>query len=335
MHSSNFTTIQQQLLELIGYRSKILSGTLTVDELKDVKRLATACVDTGNQLLGLDMVVRDEHGNVLNPERTSTIELYYHHETAAERIRKATNETKKKPIKSTTPVFSHIFFVSVRNFVCKMSEDVELLLTLYDAKETRAITENYVVSWSKEGLARDIDQLHNLRVLFTDLGSRDLARDKVYLVCYAIRVGGMDAKEADHRRSSIVQQQSNNNQKIKSHDSMRRPFGVAAMDITLYVTGKLEGDPDHHHFIPFVQYVTKFSILLLIVSVSATTTEYKYRTLEGCFFGFAFVLLPAAVRRRAWMALCGEFSRKRTATFRGTTAITAAASTADKVYGRV
>lgn len=241
--------MQQQILELIGYRSKILSGTLTVDELKDVKRLATARIDTGNQLLGMDMVVRDDQGNVLSPEETSTIQLYYHHETAAERIRKAANDTKHKPSKPQAPVYSHIFFISVRNFVCKMAEDVELLLTLYDGREMKTITENYVVSWSKEGLARDIDQLHNLRVLFTDLGSRDLTRDKVYLVCYVIRVGGMEAKDADHRRSSVAQ----TNQKVKNTENMRRPFGVAAMDITLYITGKLEGDSDHHHFIPFVQ----------------------------------------------------------------------------------
>lgn len=245
----HFKTMQQQILELIGYRSKILSGTLTVDELKDMKRLATAKIDTGNQLLGMDMVVRDDQGNVLNPEETSTIQLYYHHETAAERIRKAANDTKQKPSKPQAPVYSHIFFVSVRNFVCKMAEDVELLLTLYDGREMKAITENYVVSWSKEGLARDIDQLHNLRVLFTDLGSRDLAKDKVYLVCYVIRVGGMEAKDADHRRSSVAQ----TNQKVKNIENMRRPFGVAAMDITLYINGKLEGDSDHHHFIPFIQ----------------------------------------------------------------------------------
>lgn len=242
--------MQQQILDAIGYRSKILSGTLTVDELKDMKRLATARIDTGNQLLGLDMVVRDEHGNVLNPEETSTIQLYYHHETAAERIRKACNDTKKKSHKPQVPVYSHIFFVSVRNFVCKMAEDVELLLTLYDGREMKAITENYVVSWSKEGLARDIDQLHNLRVLFTDLGSRDLTRDKVYLACYVIRVGGMEAKEPDHRRSSVTQ---NNQNKSKSTENMRRPFGVAAMDITLFITGKLEGDVEQHHFIPFIQ----------------------------------------------------------------------------------
>ena len=72
-----------------------------------------------------------------------------------------------KKAQKTVTQYSHIFFVSVRNFVCKMNEDAELLMTLYDAKEGRAITENYVVRWSKEGLAQDIDQLHNLRVLFT------------------------------------------------------------------------------------------------------------------------------------------------------------------------
>ncbi|XP_076395116.1 dedicator of cytokinesis protein myoblast city isoform X3 [Megachile rotundata] len=284
IHSEHFRTMQQQILELVGYRSKILSGTLTVDELKHMKRLATAKIDTGNQLLGMDMVVRDDHGNVLNPEETSTIQLYYHHETAAERIRKAANDTKKKPSKPQAPVYSHIFFVSVRNFVCKMAEDVELLLTLYDGREMKAITENYVVSWSKEGLARDIDQLHNLRVLFTDLGSRDLARDKVYLACYVIRIGGMEAKDVDHRRSSVAQ----TNQKTKNSENMRRPFGVAAMDITLYITGKLEGDSDHHHFIPFVQCCEKESLdgtLRRILSQKETNIQKSNNGNSGSFAG--------------------------------------------------
>lgn len=251
MHSEHFVTIQQQILELIGYRSKILSGTLTVDELKDMKKLATSKIDTGNQLLELDMVVRDEHGNILNPERTSTVQLYYQHETAAERIRKAAIETKKKPPKPQAPVFSYIFFVNIRNFVCKMAEDVELLLTLYDSKEMKAITENYVFSWSKQGLMTDIDQLHNLKVLFTDLGSRDLSREKVYLVCYAVRVGGMEAKEMDQRRSSVLP--NNNPTKSKGQDSMRRPFGIAAMDVTVFINGKLEADPEVEYCIPFLQ----------------------------------------------------------------------------------
>lgn len=38
------------------------------------------------RILGLDMVVRDEQGNILNPESTSIIELFRHHENATQRI---------------------------------------------------------------------------------------------------------------------------------------------------------------------------------------------------------------------------------------------------------
>lgn len=48
-----------------------------------------------------------------------------------------------------------------------MYEDAELLITLYDAKDFKAITENYVVRWTKEGLMSDLDQMYNLRVMFT------------------------------------------------------------------------------------------------------------------------------------------------------------------------
>lgn len=61
--------------------------------------------------------------------------------------------------------YSHTLFLCVRNFVCKINEDAELLMCLSDG--TVPFTENYVVRWSKEGFVRDINQLHSLRVLFT------------------------------------------------------------------------------------------------------------------------------------------------------------------------
>ena len=48
-----------------------------------------------------------------------------------------------------------------------MNEDAELLMTLYDGRDFKPITENYVIKWSKEGLASNIDQLNNFKVLFT------------------------------------------------------------------------------------------------------------------------------------------------------------------------
>jgi hypothetical protein len=44
--------IRQKMLDLIKYRSQILSGNLPVDEIKDLKIKATTEIDTGNKILG-------------------------------------------------------------------------------------------------------------------------------------------------------------------------------------------------------------------------------------------------------------------------------------------
>lgn len=69
--------------------------------------------------------------------------------------------------KTAIQQYSNIFLVAIKNFTCKMNEDAQLLITLYDGREFKSITENYVVRWSKDGLMSDLDQMHNLRVMFT------------------------------------------------------------------------------------------------------------------------------------------------------------------------
>lgn len=83
--------------------------------------------------------------------------------------------------------------------------------------------------------------------MLQDLGSRDLAREKLYLVCYVIRIGGMETKEPDKENK----RSSKSNIGKPSHPTeelLRRPFGVAAIDIV----GKLDGSEDKHHFLPFL-----------------------------------------------------------------------------------
>lgn len=63
-----------------------MSGTLPVDELKSVTRQVTSEIDMGNKILGLDLVVRDKNGNIISPEETSTIQLYYLHKNATDRM---------------------------------------------------------------------------------------------------------------------------------------------------------------------------------------------------------------------------------------------------------
>lgn len=77
------------------------------------------------------------------------------------------NNLNKNRLSKTTNKHSHNLLVTVHAFVCKHQEDSDLLLTLYDGDEMKAITENYVVKWGRQGLARDLDQFDNHRVLFT------------------------------------------------------------------------------------------------------------------------------------------------------------------------
>lgn len=84
--SNKFEEIKNKIYDLLSQRSKILSGTLPVDELKRVTKQATEAIDEGNKTLGLDLVVRDKDGNIIDPDVTSTIQLYYHHKNATERM---------------------------------------------------------------------------------------------------------------------------------------------------------------------------------------------------------------------------------------------------------
>lgn len=138
---------------------------------------------------------------------------------------------------------AHNLLVQIHLFVCKYQEDCDLMMTLYDAVEQKAITESYVVKWGRQGLARDLDQFDNNRVLFTDLSSQDLNRKSVFLICYAVRIGAMDLKEHDSKRISVAasvlqvagkrtSQTSINSVGVSEQHQLRRPFGVAAIDLT-------------------------------------------------------------------------------------------------------
>ncbi|XP_029953363.1 dedicator of cytokinesis protein 1 isoform X1 [Salarias fasciatus] len=237
-----FNCVRDMIYDLIEWRSQILSGTLPQDELTELKQKVTSKIDYGNKYLDLDLVVRDKDGNILDPELTSTISLFRAHEAASKQIEDRIQEEKsqKQNIDLTrqakfasTPAFA--LFVTLKNVVCKIGEDAEVLMSLYDPVESKFISENYLVKWSSSGLVKDIDQLHNLRAVFTDLGSEDLKREKISFVCQIVRVGRMELRD-------------NNTKKLTS--GLRRPFGVAVMDVTDIITGKMD-DEDKQHFIPF------------------------------------------------------------------------------------
>ncbi|XP_039625562.1 dedicator of cytokinesis protein 5 isoform X1 [Polypterus senegalus] len=237
-----FRHLQQMTYSLIEYRSQIVSGTLPKDDLVELKKKVTAKIDYGNRILGLDLVVRDENGNTLDAESTSTIRLFRAHELASHEIEERIREEKsrlhnielnRQSLFSTVHTYS--LYLNLKNFVCNIGEDAELLMSLYDPDQSDFISENYLVRWGSTGMPKEIEKLNNLQAIFTDLGSSDLIRPRVFLVCQIIRVGCMELKEGK-----------------KHTGGLRRPFGVAVMDITDIAHGKVD-DEEKQHFIPFQQ----------------------------------------------------------------------------------
>ncbi|KAM4676971.1 dedicator of cytokinesis protein 5 [Discoglossus pictus] len=237
-----FSQVQDMMSQLMEWRSQILSGTLPKDELAELRKKVTAKIDYGNRILGLDLVVRDENGNILDPDETSIITLYRSHESASRRIDERIQEEKSQlqPLECRGPAMIHTahtysLYMNLKNFVCNMGEDAELLMCLYDPDSSHFISENYLVRWGSSGMPKDIEKLNNLRAVFTDLSTLDLIRPRISLVCQIVRVGHMELKDG------------------KKHTfGLRRPFGVAVMDISDVIHGKVD-DEEKQHFIPFQQ----------------------------------------------------------------------------------
>uniref|UniRef100_A0A8C4YQS4 C2 DOCK-type domain-containing protein n=1 Tax=Gopherus evgoodei TaxID=1825980 RepID=A0A8C4YQS4_9SAUR len=231
--------VRRMMCELVERRSQLLSGTLPKDELLELKKEVTSKIDYGNKILELDLVVRDENGNILDPDRTSVISLFHAHKQATSMISERIQEEMVKALPTGCSAHlaspSHNLYLCVRNFVCNIGEEAQLFTALYDPGQQKMISENYLIRWASTGVPQDIELLNNLKAIFTDLGSKDLKRERLFLVCQIVRVGRMDLKETYTRKLST---------------GLRRPFGISVMDITDIIKGKCESDEDKQYFIP-------------------------------------------------------------------------------------
>lgn len=315
--------VQEMMQELLDQRRKIMSRKLTAEELRDIQQKIATKIDIGNALLGLDLVVRDELGNILDPDSTSTIQLFRNHEEASERIKLEQVGKVKDELTSMNWPQTFNIYVMLRNFVCRIGEDADLLMSLYDVKQGKFISENYVVKWSKEGVPKDLDNMNNFKVVFTDLGIKDRQREKVFLVIQVVRVGVMDPNDVHDKKQT---------------KGLRRPFGVAATEITDILQGLKECTEDMQTFIPFQQPSgEEFMDSLIRKVVSAKEINHKgqglwvsMKILMGDLkqareehphlvtmstavsrkMGFPDVIMPGDVRNDIYVTIKqGEFSR--------------------------
>uniref|UniRef100_A0AAY5LA74 Dedicator of cytokinesis 2 n=1 Tax=Esox lucius TaxID=8010 RepID=A0AAY5LA74_ESOLU len=288
--------VQRLMWDLMEWRSQLLSGTLPSDEFKELKQKVTSKIDYGNKILELDLVVRDVDGNMLDPENASVINLFRAHQDATTKINDRIKEEQSNIQSDHSGISAriqssptHSLYVFVRNFVCRIGEDSELFMSLYDPNKQTIISENYLVRWGSKGFPKEIEMLNNLKVVFTDLGNKDLNREKIYLICQIVRVGRMDLKETNTKKCT---------------QGLRRPFGVAVMDISDIIKGKIECDEEKQYFIPFA----------LVGDIVQIRKEYPHlvdrSTVVARKLGFPEIIMPGDIRNDIYLTLwAGDFDK--------------------------
>ncbi|XP_070431303.1 dedicator of cytokinesis protein 3 isoform X29 [Equus przewalskii] len=213
-----FYKLRHVMNELIDLRRQLLSGHLTQDQVREVKRHITVRLDWGNEHLGLDLVPRKDF-EVVDSDQISVSDLYKMHLSSRQSVQQSTSQVDTmRPRHGETcrmPV-PHHFFLSLKSFTYNtIGEDTDVFFSLYDMREGKQISERFLVRLNKNGGPRNPEKIERMCALFTDLSSKDMKRD-LYIIAHVIRIGRMLL---------------NDSKKGPAHLHYRRPYGCAVLSI--------------------------------------------------------------------------------------------------------
>ncbi|XP_037295872.1 dedicator of cytokinesis protein 1 isoform X3 [Manduca sexta] len=323
-NDEQFKFMEVSMRALLELRAQAASGALPQDQLRRVARTSVFTIDRGNRTLGMELAVRNANGQLVDPLKMSSYRLNALHEEANTRIVKNKQEsTPATPPPGAGAARTYTACVRVHNFVCRVPEAAELHLALHDALGNK-LTEHLLLRWPPPHLAPTT-------VLFTDFGSDIMKSEKIYLVCYVVRIGSMEPQNVDHRRSSVAAVPA-----PVAAGGMRRPFGVACADVKRHLAAD---EPDKHLQVPFYAYEKEnLDTLLKKVIANRDLKDAKHsqglwvslQLVEGDLkqireenphivvgntaiarkMGFPEVILPGDARNDLYVTLCsGSFSK--------------------------
>ncbi|XP_064162033.1 dedicator of cytokinesis protein 3 isoform X4 [Anguilla rostrata] len=228
-----FYKLRHVMNELIDLRRQMLSGHLTQDQVREVKRHVTVRLDWGNEHLGLDLVPRKEF-EMVDADQISVSDLYKMHLSSRHSVQQSTaqgDSMRQRHGDSCRIPVPHHLFVSLKSFTYNtIGEDTDIFFSLYDMRESKQISEKFMVKLNKNGGPKNPEKVDRLCALFTDLSSKDMKRD-LYIVSQVIRTGRMLL---------------NDSKKGPPHVQYRRPYGCAvlAMSDVLQTIAELKEEKD-------------------------------------------------------------------------------------------
>ncbi|XP_078065472.1 dedicator of cytokinesis protein 3 isoform X3 [Mustelus asterias] len=213
-----FYKLRHVMNELIDLRRQLLSGHLTQDQIRDVKRHITVRLDWGNEQMGMDLVPRKDF-EMVDPEQLSVADLYKLHLSSRHSIQQSTAQTdtmKHRHGDTCRIPVPHHLFLNMKSFTYHtIGEDTDIFFSLYDMREGKQISERFMVRLNRNGMPRNPEKIERLCALFTDLSNKDLKRD-LYIIAHVIRIGRM---------------LSNDSKKGPPHVQYRRPYGCAVLSM--------------------------------------------------------------------------------------------------------
>uniref|UniRef100_A0AAR2KW97 Dedicator of cytokinesis 3 n=1 Tax=Pygocentrus nattereri TaxID=42514 RepID=A0AAR2KW97_PYGNA len=228
-----FYKLRHVMNELIDLRRQMLSGHLTQDQVREVKRHITVRLDWGNEHLGLDLVPRKDF-EMVDADQISVSDLYKMHLSSRHSVQQSTTQgdsvRQRHGDACRIPVPHHLF-VNLKSFTYNtIGEDTDIFFSLYDLREGKHISEKFMVRLNKNGGPKNPEKVDRLCALFTDLSNKDMKRD-LYIIAQVIRTGRMLL---------------NDSKKGPPHVHYRRPYGCAvlAMSDVLQTISELKEEKD-------------------------------------------------------------------------------------------
>uniref|UniRef100_A0A667XMN0 Dedicator of cytokinesis 3 n=1 Tax=Myripristis murdjan TaxID=586833 RepID=A0A667XMN0_9TELE len=299
-----FYKVRHVMTELIDLRRQLLSGHLTQDQSRDVKRHITVRLDWGNEHLGLDLVPRKEF-EMVDADQISVSDLYKMVSSIlyGDSLRQRHGEPCRVPV-------PHHLLVNLKSFTYNtIGEDTDIFFSLYDLREGKTISEKFMVRLNKNGGPKNPEKVDRLCALFTDLSNKDMKRD-LYIISQVIRTGRMLL---------------NDSKKGPPHVQYRRPYGCAVLAMMPPHTCNNENEwyQIHENIIrksstkytaPSTNYGLIISLQLLRGDMEQVRRENPLIFSRGVAItrklGFPDVIMPGDIRNDLYLTLeRGDFER--------------------------
>uniref|UniRef100_A0A8B9KMY3 Dedicator of cytokinesis 3 n=1 Tax=Astyanax mexicanus TaxID=7994 RepID=A0A8B9KMY3_ASTMX len=222
-----FYKLRHVMNELIDLRRQMLSGHLTQDQIREVKRHVTDSSETCRLKYFssfLSLYPPSIPPSPLPLQHLSSRHSVQQSTTQGDSMRQRHGEACRIPV-------PHHLFVNLKSFTYNtIGEDTDIFFSLYDLREGKHISEKFMVRLNKNGGPKNPEKVDRLCALFTDLSNKDMKRD-LYIVAQVIRTGRMLL---------------NDSKKGPPHVHYRRPYGCAvlAMSDVLQTISELKEEKD-------------------------------------------------------------------------------------------